>query len=148
MVTSDEMKRIFVRFAHEAWDKGSTDVVFETFAPEYHAHATDPAHDIYGPDGHAEFITGFREAFPDVHVDVHHLVVENDLIVAHMSWSGTHLASYQGMPATGRSIAVQVIGINRFVGDKIVEAWGVVDMLGMLQQLGMIPAPSGAPAGG
>jgi steroid delta-isomerase-like uncharacterized protein len=148
MATSDEMKRIFLRFAHEAWDNGNTDVVFETFAPEYHAHATDPAHDIHGPDGHAEFITGFREAFPDVHVDVHHVVVEDDLIVAHMSWSGTHLASYQGMPATGRSIAVQVIGINRFVGDKIVEAWGVVDMLGMLQQLGMIPAASGAPAGG
>ncbi len=148
MATSDEMKRIFLRFAHEAWDKGNTDVVYETFAPEYIAHSTDPAHDVHGADGHAEFISSFREAFPDVKVEVHHLVVEGDLIVAHMSWSGTHLGPYQGMPPTQRSISIQVVGINRFEGDKIVEAWGVVDMLGMLQQLGVIPAPSGAPAGG
>jgi steroid delta-isomerase-like uncharacterized protein len=148
MATPDEMKSIFQRFAHEAWDKGNLDVVPETFAPEYHAHSTDPAHDVHGPDGHAEFIADFRGAFPDVAVEMHHLVVEGDLIVAHMSWSGTHQAPYQGMPATGRSISVQVIGINRFVGDKIVEAWGVVDMLGMLQQLGAIPAPAGAAAGG
>ncbi len=148
MATYDEMKHIFRRFAHEAWDNGNTDVVYDTFAPGYHAHATDPAHDVYGPDGHAEFITTFREAFPDVHVQIHHLLVDGDLLVAHMSWSGAHQASYMGMPATGRSIEVQVIGINRFDGDLIVEAWGVVDMLGMLQQLGAIPAPAGAAAGG
>lgn len=147
MATTDEMKRIFLRFAHDAWDKGNTAVLYDSFAPEYHAHATDPAHDVYGPDGHAEFIINFRNAFPDVRVNVHHLIAEDDLIVAHMSWTGTHLGPYQGMPATGRTISVEVVGISRFEGDMIVEAWGVVDMLGMLQQLGMLPAPAGAPAG-
>jgi steroid delta-isomerase-like uncharacterized protein len=150
MATKERKQEIFRRFAEEAWNKGNLDVVYETFTPEYHAHSTDPAHDVYGAEGHAEFIKTFREAFPDVHIDFHHLLVEDDLLVAHMSWTGTHRGPYMGLEPTGKKISVQVIGINRFEGEKIVEAWGVVDMASMLRQLGVIPEPEtvSAPAGG
>jgi len=140
MATTEQQKSIFQRFAEEAWNKGNLDVVDEIFAPEYHAHSSDPAYDVYGPEGHKEFIATFRQAFPDVTVTFHHLLSENDLILAHMSWSGTHTGPYMGLQPSGKRISVQVMGINRFSGDKVVEAWGVVDMLGMMQQLGVVPA--------
>ena len=83
----------------------------------------------------------FRRAFPEVHINVEHLLSDGEFVVAHMNWTGTHAGEpYMGIPASGKNVAVEVIGINRFEGDKVVEAWGVVDVLGMLQQLGLIPA--------
>jgi predicted ester cyclase len=140
MATTEEQKEIFRRFAVEAWNKGNLDVVYETFAPEYHAHSSDPTHDVHGPKGHADFIATFREAFPDVMVNFYHVLSEGDLLLAHMSWTGTHKGPYMGIEPTGKQISVLVMGINRFEGSKVVEAWGVVDMLGMLQQLGVVPS--------
>ena len=140
MATPEEQKRIFRRFAEEAWNKGNLDVVYETFTDDYHAHASDPAYDVIGAKAHADFIATFRAAFPDVQVHFEHLLSSGDLLVANMSWSGTHQNEYMGLEGTGRAGSVHVIGLNRFVGDKVVEAWGVVDTLGMMQQLGVIPS--------
>jgi len=140
MATAEEQKKIFRRFAEEAWNKGNLDVVYETFTADYRAHSTDPAYDVVGAKAHAEFIETFRASFPDVTVHFEHLISNGDLLVANMSWSGTHQNDYMGIAATGRDVSVHVIGLNRFEGDMVVEAWGVVDMLGMLQQLGVIPS--------
>jgi steroid delta-isomerase-like uncharacterized protein len=138
---SERQKAIFRRFAEEAWNNGNLDVVAETFTEDYHAHATDPAHDVHGAEGHRAFIAMFRRAFPDVHITFEQLLSDGEFVVAHMNWTGTHTGEpYMGIPASGKNVAVEVIGINRFRGDKVVEAWGVVDVLGMLQQLGVIPA--------
>lgn len=134
-------KASFRRFAEEAWNKGNLDVVDQVFAPEYIAHAANAEHNVYGPEGHKEFIASFRQAFPDVHLTFGDLLAEGDLLVARMTWAGTHMDTYMGIPATGKRVSVDVTGINRFENGLVVEAWGVVDMMGMLQQLGAIPAP-------
>ncbi|MFQ5795842.1 MAG: ester cyclase [Candidatus Bipolaricaulia bacterium] len=134
-------KALFQRFAEEAWNQGKLDIVDELFAPEYIAHAANAEQEVHGPEGHKEFIVKFREAFPDVHLTFNDLLAEDDMLVARMTWEGTHTGEYLGIPPTGNRIAVDVTGINRFVGDQVVEAWGVVDMLSMLQQLGVIPSP-------
>jgi predicted ester cyclase len=46
-----------------------------------------------------------------------------------------------GVPPTGRSISVGVIDILRIAGDKVVEHWGQMDSMAMMQQLGALPAP-------
>ncbi len=143
MATTERQKEIFLRFAEEAWNKGNLDVVFETFTPDYHAHATDPDHDVHGASGHRDFIAMFRESFPDVHITLEHVLSEGDLLLAHMSWTGTHVGPYMGIEPTGKTINVEVMGLNRFVDDMVVEAWGVVDVLGMLQQLGVVPSEMG-----
>jgi predicted ester cyclase len=134
-------KASFRRFAEEAWNNGNLDVVDEVFAPEYVAHAANDAHSVYGPEGHKEFIAYFRQAFPDVHLTSGDLLAEDDLLVSRMKWQGTHMGNYMGIPPTGKKIAVDVTGINRFENGQVVEAWGVVDTLGMLQQLGVIADP-------
>jgi SnoaL-like polyketide cyclase len=44
------------------------------------------------------------------------------------------------IPPTGKQVAVSTIEITRMAGGKIVEDWGLDDRLGMLQQLGLVPA--------
>jgi steroid delta-isomerase-like uncharacterized protein len=79
-------------------------------------------------------------AFPDMRMDVKDLIVSGDKAVARLQVSGTHQGDFMGIPATGNSVAVNLIDIIRFGDDGLArEHWGVVDQLSMMQQLGVIP---------
>ena len=84
-------------------------------------------------------------AFPDLRMDVQDVIASGDKAVARVRVAGTHQGEFMGIPATGKSAAVDLIDITRFGDDGLArEHWGVVDQLAMLQQLGVIPA--GSPA--
>ena len=84
-------------------------------------------------------------AFPDMRMTVEDVITSGDKAVARLRVSGTHKAEFMGMPATGKSVAVNLIDITRFSDDGLArEHWGVVDQLALMQQLGVIPA--GPPA--
>ena len=96
-------------------------------------------------DGVLEFFRMYRAAFPDLRMDPEDVVGSGDKVVARVRATGTHEGEFMGMPATGKSFDVQLIDIMRFAEDGLVrEHWGVVDMLAMLQQLGVV---RGRPAG-
>lgn len=98
-------------------------------------------------DGMAE-ARGWREAFPDLHITVEKQVAENDLVAVRWTARGTNTGAGNGIPATGK--AVQITGTTLFRMDegKIAEEWTCADSLGLMKQLGMLPAPTGsAPAG-
>jgi predicted ester cyclase len=57
---------------------------------------------------------------------------------------GTHQGEFMGIPPTGRQVTFTGIHISRVAGGKIAEEWGQFDALGMMQQLGVIPAPEQA----
>jgi predicted ester cyclase len=78
-------------------------------------------------------------AFPDWDCKVEDLVAEGDKVVARMTVHGTHQGEYQGIPATGKKMAIDVVAIARVVGGKFAEGWGTYDRLAMMQQLGVIP---------
>ena len=84
-------------------------------------------------------------AFPDLRMNVEDVIASGDKAVARVQVSGTHKGEFMGMPATGKSAAVNRIDITRFGDDGLArEHWGVVDQLALMQQLGVIPA--GPPA--
>jgi len=96
-------------------------------------------------EGVLEFFRMYRAAFPDLQMDPEDVLASGDKVVARVRATGTHTGEFMGMPATGKSIDVQLIDIMRFAEDGLVrEHWGVVDMLTMMQQLGVVP--EGAPA--
>ena len=74
------------------------------------------------------------------------MIAEGDTVVVRGTTSGTQTGAMQGIPPTGKQFKVAGIDIFRVVDGKIVEPWDAVDQLGMLQQLGVIPAP-GQPGG-
>ena len=96
-------------------------------------------------DGVLEFFRMYRAAFPDLRMDPEDVLASGDKVVARVRATGTHGGEFMGMPPTGKSVDVQLIDILRFAEDGLVlEHWGIVDMLAMMQQLGVVP--EGPPA--
>ena len=93
---------------------------------------------------HRMFGLATYEAFSDLKRPVEDLVAEGDKVVARWRSVGTHDGSFQGIPATGKTVTTSGITVFRLADGKIVEEWSESDMLGMLQQLGAIPSPGDA----
>jgi steroid delta-isomerase-like uncharacterized protein len=87
----------------------------------------------------------FRTAFPDLHFTIEDEIAEGDTVVSRWTARGTHRGEFMGTPPTGRTIAVTGMDILHFVDGRIRENWAAFDALGLLQQLGAIPAPAAAP---
>lgn len=96
-------------------------------------------------DGVLEFFRMYREAFPDLRMDPEDVLASGDKVVARVRARGTHQGEFMDIPATGKSIDVQLIDIIRFDDDGLArEHWGVVDTMAMMEQLGAVP--DGPPA--
>jgi steroid delta-isomerase-like uncharacterized protein len=96
-------------------------------------------------DGVLEFFRMQRAGFPDLRMDPEDVLVSGDKVVTRGNLTGTHQGELMGIPATGKSIDVQLIDIIRFGDDGLAhEHWGVVDVMAMMQQLGVIPDASPA----
>ncbi len=97
-------------------------------------------------EAHARFAAMVFAAFPDVQYTLNELLAEGDRVVARFRARGTQTGAFPGIPATGKAVAMSAIAIYRVAGGKVVEQWLEYDMLGLLQQLGVIPAPEQAVA--
>jgi predicted ester cyclase len=93
-----------------------------------------------GPVGLRRIVSMLRAAFPDIHYDTYEVIAEGDLVAARTTLRGTHTGPFMGIPPTGRSVVQEQVHILRFVDGKAVEHRAVRDDLGMLRQLGVIPA--------
>jgi predicted ester cyclase len=93
-----------------------------------------------GPAGLRHLVTLLRTGFPDIHYEIEEVIAEGDKVVARTTLSGTHRGPFFGIAPTGRRVVQEQIHIFRFADGKAVEHRAVRDDLGMLQQLGMIPA--------
>lgn len=99
-----------------------------------------PAGMADGHEGFRRVVGGFREAFPDLHLDVQFVVADDDRIMFYISTSGTHRGPFMGMAPTGRTFKVDSVDVFRFNAEgKIAEHWGVFDAFGTLVQLGLVP---------
>lgn len=91
-------------------------------------------------DGVKTFFRMYIAAFPDLRLAAEDILSSGDKVVARSRATGTHQGEFMGMPATGKSIDVQLIDIIRFGDDGLAhEHWGVFDALAMMQQLGVVP---------
>ena len=92
-----------------------------------------------GPQGYAGFFGDLRQAFPDMKVEVEHLVADDENVSFAYRLTGTHQGEFQGVPASGRHIEARGMQIARFQDGKMVERWGSSDELGILKQCGADP---------
>lgn len=128
-----------------ATNNHSADEMRDALAADYIHH--DPGLPVPDADRetHIQIIAGgFFSAFPDLHVTIHDMVAEGDRVAVRWSFSATHTGELPGnppLPATGKQIDVNAIAFHRVAGGKLAETWVNFDVLGMLQQLGVIPMP-------
>ncbi len=134
-----EVNRAVVRrLMNEAYTR--PEVHNELVADDYVGHFP-PNPTLHGPEGLKRFNAQAVTAFPDAHAAIEDLVAEGDEVVVRWMLRGTHEGELRGgIPATGRRVQVSGITISRLKDAKVVENWGNYDLLGMLQQLGVIPA--------
>ena len=138
---SEQNKQLVRRAVEEIWNRGNYAVIDEFVASDFIVHASALADEIHGPEGATHFYTTLREAFPDIHFTIEDQVAEGDRVVTRWAARATHNGNFQGIPATGKQATLTGIDIDRIVNGKVVECWPNVDELGLLQQLGVIPAP-------
>lgn len=133
-------KRLF-----DAWNSRDLDVFAEVIAPDCIDHdPQNPFADIHGPESLQRLARMYIAAFSDQRFLVNEQIAEGDLVTTRWTGTGTNDGEMMGMPPTGKSAVVQGITINRFRDGKIVDSWGCWDTLGMMQQLGIVPAAHSA----
>jgi steroid delta-isomerase-like uncharacterized protein len=136
----DEHKALFRRWFEEVVTGGRLDVADELLSPDYRLHlpgSTEPV----DAGAHKRLVATFRSAFPDWTESVEDAIAEGDKVVLRVTGRGAHQGAFDGVPATGRVVTVTGIGIARVHDGRIAEAWAAYDALGLMQQVGAIPAP-------
>jgi steroid delta-isomerase-like uncharacterized protein len=94
-----------------------------------------------GREGLKGVIRMMRTAFPDIHWVVEETIASGDKVVSRFKWTGTHREDFLGIPATGRKVVVAGVVIDRLNGGKMADSRILMDTLGMMQQLGVVPTP-------
>ena len=79
---------------------------------------------------------------PDLHLAIDDLFAEGDRVVFRVTIRGTHQGAFMGAAPTGKQITATAVDIARLADGRIVEHWGQMDTLDLMQQLGLIPAPA------
>jgi steroid delta-isomerase-like uncharacterized protein len=132
-------KALVERWFDEVWNMGRADAIDEMFAAEGVAHGL--GEDLHGPSEFKVFHATFRGAFPDVRVQMDDMIAEGDRVAYRFTATGTHRGGDLGFAATGRPVRFLGMGSVRIANGRIVEGWNVLDQLGMLTQLGVVPTP-------
>ena len=122
-----------IGYNHGAADEGA-----RIFAADFVAYMPGQA-----PMDRATFehyVAGTTVVFPGYTYEIHDQIAQRDLVANRITWRGVHSGTIAGIPATGRSIELRGINMFRVKDDRVVEQWAELDMLGLLQQIGAIPA--------
>ncbi len=136
----EENKALDRRWFEEAWNQGNVASYEELASPDLVVHNSPPG--ITGDfEGIKQAISIHRTGFPDMHFEVEDQLAEGDKVVSRCTLTGTHRGEWVGIPPTGKRVSIETITIQRYRGGKMAEAWLAMDMLGWMQQLGVVPTP-------
>lgn len=137
---SSENEELVRRFFEEFCNGRRAEVADEVVGEDYVSHGPQ-APPAVGPEGVKARVGVYQEAVAG-NWDVQEIFSCGDRVVARWTGQGVHEGELMGVPPTGRPIEVDAISIFRVAGGKIVEEWTVWDALGLLQQVGAVPAPA------
>ncbi len=140
-MSSAENKALVQRYFARVNDGQLDTLGEELFAPEYQLHL-DLATDL-DRSGTIGLIAKFLVAFPGLLHTIEDQFAAGDRVVTRIVVRGTHQGDLMGLAPTGKEVAFGAIYIHRIEDGRIVEQWVVSDRLGMMQQLGVVPAPGG-----
>ncbi len=126
------------RLLAEAFSQGKYAVIDEIVAPDCVEHQNGSQG--IGPEAVRRTASGLRSSFPDLQLEIQDVVATEDTVWVRVRGRGTDTGGVAGRPPSGRAFEIDIIDIVRFRDGKMVDHWGVADRLGMLQQVGAMPA--------
>ena len=136
---SAEANKDLVRKSVEALNNEDIDTFIDCFAPDY-VHHDPAAPEITDREAFRAFVEAQGSAFPDRCFTIEDLVAEGDRVTKRWSCTGTHQGELAGIPPSNNKVTVHATSIYRIENGKFVEGWFLVDNLGVMQQIGAIPA--------
>ena len=139
-MSTEQNKSIVRRWVEEGWNKGNLAVIDQLYAPNYVEHGIQPE-TVNSSEALKQEVRMFLTGVPDLHISIDDLIAEGDKVVWRGIWKGTQTGPFMGIPATGKTATMTAIVIFRLENSRIVEGWVNIDLLGLMQQLGVIPMP-------
>jgi steroid delta-isomerase-like uncharacterized protein len=142
-MSAEANRQLFQRYFDKCANDGNLDLADEIFASDYLHH--DPANPdprpVVGPQGVRDHLTSLMGAFPDLKFEVEETIADDEQIIVRWTARGTNTGDYFGMPATGKPIEITGMNTWRVKDGQAIEGWVNRDDMGLLQQLGVVPAP-------
>jgi steroid delta-isomerase-like uncharacterized protein len=139
-MSAQDNKTLVRRYYDEVFNQRMTDLIDQLAVEDYVEHDPFPGQ----ANGRADLkarVQAILSAFAPLQFRLEDLVCEQDRVVARWSQTGAHTGAFMGIPPTGRQFTIAGIDIHKLRDGRMAEHWHVVDLYGLLQQLGAIPAP-------
>jgi predicted ester cyclase len=128
----EENKELIKSFVEEVFNKHNL-----TAIDKYHAtNLTNGSGKTV--ESFKQSLTALFSGFPDLHVNIEHILAENNFVLVFLNFTGTHKADFQGMPSTNNRMTIRSADLYRIENGMIIEHWDVVDSLDLLKQTGAI----------
>jgi steroid delta-isomerase-like uncharacterized protein len=142
-MSTDQNKAIARRIVDEGWTKHNPTILDSLFSNDALLH--DPQNKTVekGPQGAKSTLATYLKAFPDLKISIEREIAEGDYVVQHLRAIGKNTGEFNGMPPTGKDTNITGVMTSKIKDGKVIEAWSLFDSLGLLRQLGVVPA--GAP---
>lgn len=138
MAPVDENKAVVRRYVDQVQNKGNIDSVERFIAADATDHTPPPG--VPGTrEGATQVFRMIRAGFPDHDASIIHIVAEGDLVAVYKTFTGTHTGEFLGVPATGKRATIRVMDFVRVQDGKITDHWNIVDVAGLMAQLGASP---------
>lgn len=140
-ITTDQLRAHVGEAVDRIWMQGDLSFIDEHFAADYVLHDPSQSADIEGPKGFKEYVKAYRSAFSDLEVTASDVMVEGERVALRYHVRGTHDGELMGISPTGKTVEMSGMAMLRFEDGKRKEDWFQDDVLGLLQQLGVVESP-------
>mgnify|MGYP001814630903 CR=1 FL=1 len=130
MTNADRVRRLF----EDGWNGGRFEAVADDTAPSITFHYNGATSETT-PEDLPRLVAMWRSGFPDLHMDLRHVIEQGDLVAVSLVLRGTHEGPWRGIDGTGRTVAVEEMMFFRFADGVVVEMWEVFDEQGLFAQI-------------
>lgn len=131
-------KKVCHRFFQELHNNQNLEIIDALVDPNVISHDPFPGQ-APGADGLKNTMRMFREAFPDLHIEISDMMAEDDRVMTRLRVSGTHRGVFLEAAPTYNAVTYDEIIVMRLANGKIVEHWAVADALSLMQGIGAVP---------
>lgn len=132
----EQNKAVVMHAEQELWSKGELASASQIYAPGFVCHFIDGI-EWRGVSGIKAAVASHRTSFPDWHEHVEDIIAERDRVVIRIHSTGTQTGIFNGIAPTGKKVSIEEIHVFRLEHGKILEQWGMPDVHGLLEQLGI-----------
>ncbi len=143
-MANEQNMRVVRRFYEELWNNRQVNIADEIIASDCVTHqlrsGAEVAGVLRGPEAVKHHIAEWLKGFPDLRFTVEQMIAEGDKVLTQSVMEGTHQGRWLGVAPTGKRVSIRMMVIQRLADGKIAEDWVLVESLGLLQQLELIPA--------